>query len=735
MQNSITLPERSREGTVRAEQKQPRTLGARLSAWLSGFHIIALVLLPIFVLVFAAGVVLYWAGEAARYALIPWVPLYYDTFPQFLRDGLLGPGLFAIGTLLPAFMYWFFLETRVPTIREEFDANLVRIGLNPGRLQYKNKFEAVYGATGDLKQVVQSPITIFTLILILGWIIVFHPPGEASESAADLFLVPRPDPMGYGFLGAYLFSLQLLFRRYVRSDLKHSVFVSISTRIITVVILVWAFSLLKDGGAAETGAELSGQLDGYRLSLLSFFIGMFPQTGIIFFEQLGNRLLHLGQPSRVQEEYPLGEIEGITVWDENRLVDEGIETKQHLATADIVDLLLNTPFPAERLVDWIDQAMLHLHVRDKIEEYRSRGIRTATDILDLYQADRSRLRAVAEEIHGNREYANTLVGSLKADPNIRPIKYWRDYKSPHRAQTFVEWGKSELEEEKWERAIEAFNYVLEPYDTELAELPDAAVGRARAFYKQSEPELGPAIRDLELARQLDPDAVDDQELASLYLSCAKEIGDDRDYLGAAEQLEKAYALDADIPSEPWLARVQYEYGKSLIDTDPSAAIHAFEKLERRVSAEMRADAAVSRAPFAEAYFSRGRQAENEGNHEHAGQDYHRATELDGDLAEAWNRHAWVQIEYLCAKLADDEARGRCMENATDSAQRAVDLAAESGDDQLRAAALDTLGWGYFKRGMLDQAEKFLTQCLTLAPTADIARDHLRLVQAQRQIES
>src|SRR4051812_49183367 len=58
--------------------------------------------------------------------------------------------------------------------------------------------------------------------------------------------------------------------------------------------------------------------------------------------------------------YPLSDLDGLNVWYEARMLEEGIEDMQNLVTANIVDVLLRTQVPVGRLGDWIDQA--HLYV-------------------------------------------------------------------------------------------------------------------------------------------------------------------------------------------------------------------------------------------------------------------------------------------------------------------------------------------------------------------------------------
>ena len=65
----------------------------------------------------------------------------------------------------------------------------------------------------------------------------------------------------------------------------------------------------------------------------------------------------------IDEPLPLKNLEGIDLYDRARLLDEGIANVEALANHDLIDLLLETRVPAARLIDWMDQAVLHLHTR------------------------------------------------------------------------------------------------------------------------------------------------------------------------------------------------------------------------------------------------------------------------------------------------------------------------------------------------------------------------------------
>ena len=71
----------------------------------------------------------------------------------------------------------------------------------------------------------------------------------------------------------------------------------------------------------------------------------------------------------------------------------GIEDVQHLATANLIDVILGARIPTQRIVDWVDQGLLLLRTGlPRIDNasapttyayLRALGVRTSTDLLDV----------------------------------------------------------------------------------------------------------------------------------------------------------------------------------------------------------------------------------------------------------------------------------------------------------------------------------------------------------------
>ena len=317
---------------------------------------------------------------------------------------------------------------------------------DPGRDNlYRHKFEAVYGeqavSTRELfadpaKRPVRSeglyPVILATALLSLGWAVVVQP--ELYHDFNLLGHLPfsgQPQlpytALQFGFIGAYWFILQDLTRRYFRQDLKTAAYVSASVRLIVVTITVATVALAPVGPPA-------------RLDILAFFIGVFPQIGVqVLKAGLGKLLSHAVPPMTAR--FPLSDLDGLTVWDQARLLEEGIEDVHALATANLVDLLLGTRVPVNTLIDWVDQSLLCLSVpqepggRQPRESLRMFGIRTATDLIRVWDSTRPgahQVRArIATALAGDEETGTAAVeailASMAGHPNLQHAQAFRGH--------------------------------------------------------------------------------------------------------------------------------------------------------------------------------------------------------------------------------------------------------------------------------------------------------------------
>jgi len=404
--------------------------------------------------------------------------------------------------LLPAVMYYLFIATKKYSILNEFIINLDRLGLleaggtNPEDsktlaareteeerrnriLTYLQKFEAVYGAfptdlgglvlqPTDLSKVLYNrrinkadgstfasiftaettvPVVLATVLIALGWLITLPPWRGAFGVSGDWLRIFTPErtPVHFAFIGAYFFSLQLLFRRYVRRDLRPSAYVAVSLRIILAVIGTWIAVASMTAMFTHFGDEALTPRATNQLLVLGFVIGVFPRVlwqlirGAV--KTFGGSVLRV--PS-LQTELPISQLDGLTVWHESRLEEEDIENVPNMATADLVDMLLNTRFPPDRIVDWVDQAILYTHLGPsksngrtdpRREALRTQGIRTASALVEAYirseaHGDREEFEKILTDPNSKRSPIRSLVDTMQTNPNLHLVQTWRGL-TPH----------------------------------------------------------------------------------------------------------------------------------------------------------------------------------------------------------------------------------------------------------------------------------------------------------------
>jgi hypothetical protein len=272
------------------------------------------------------------------------------------------------------------------------------------------------------------PVSLAFVFLAVGWLLTLppvdsFPADEISQPRWLLALAPNATPVTAAFLGAYFFSLQMLFRRYVRSDLRGSAYVAVVIRIVLAVLGIWIIQAV---------AKSSGWWGDADLLVLGFAIGVFPVVVWQIIRSLATRIFKVTLPN-LRSRMPLDQIDGLTVWHEARLEEEDIENVQNMATADVVDLLVNTRLPAGRIVDWIDQAILITHIGSgaAYTQLSEHGIRTASALLVTLQRQQSPGRRRRYDLQrallegGVTVCLEALVAALSTSSNLRLVLRWQ----------------------------------------------------------------------------------------------------------------------------------------------------------------------------------------------------------------------------------------------------------------------------------------------------------------------
>ncbi|HTH17627.1 MAG TPA: hypothetical protein VL974_13300 [Magnetospirillum sp.] len=364
-------------------------------------------------------------------------------------------------TLLPPGLFYLLLQGSRVSLLNTFLSDLGRLGLldaTRGETEkarfsrvrtYLQRFQAAFGSPSSellddiLKEIeaggeltyqtdvsfrlpisALAPVSLATLATAVGWLVVMPPLQSADPTTFPLTLTQ--EPVAYAFVGAYFFYLPMLIWRYMGRDLTPNAYVSVIKRIVLSTLGCWA--------AIKLFPDL---LTPERNLALGFTVGFFP---VIVWDFMANFLQNTVRvPTsvpRMQDRATLDRLDGMTIWHQSRLEDEDISNVQNLATADVVHLLINTRFDAQRLVSWIDQALLlsALACGDETEGAKKRdtlrtyGIHTATDLVGAHNA--SWLNDAAELTWSDRKIAlkqwvSSLAAGIETKPNYHLVRNWK----------------------------------------------------------------------------------------------------------------------------------------------------------------------------------------------------------------------------------------------------------------------------------------------------------------------
>lgn len=198
-----------------------------------------------------------------------------------------------------------------------------------------------------------APVILLVGLSFIGWITIL-PPIEYNDNLTGIpsyLHISKPDKVAFAFLGAYFFTLQFLVWRFIRKDLSSNAYVSMSLRMVLAVIGVYALG--------EIISALAPKLSEKVLNSIAFAVGAFPMIVWQMMTSLAKRYSRIVSFLPTMDRgIPLSELDGMTIWQETRLKGEDIENVDNFATADVIDLFLNTRIAPNRIIDWIDQAIL-----------------------------------------------------------------------------------------------------------------------------------------------------------------------------------------------------------------------------------------------------------------------------------------------------------------------------------------------------------------------------------------
>lgn len=263
---------------------------------------------------------------------------------------------------------------------------------------YRSAFQERFDAHFVLSVCYATVIAIAGLTVLFADVALSNLELLPNTELSDGVIFPRQGSyvvMGMAFLGAYLWGVQFVARRYAVSDLVPEVYYGLSVRMVAAPALAL---IIFNAASALTGGGIDGSVDGGITAMiwpaLAFLLGAFPHRGIMW---LSSRLPMIGpQTDDAVREAPLEMIEGMTAYDRMRLEELNIDTCYDLANVDFVPLVLRTPYSARELLDWVLQAKLCVLFGPAVKSLREQGIRTLVDLATI-EPDGEPMKELAQE--------------------------------------------------------------------------------------------------------------------------------------------------------------------------------------------------------------------------------------------------------------------------------------------------------------------------------------------------
>ena len=284
------------------------------------------------------------------------------------------------------------------------------------------------------------PTLVFTLVSGCGFALLFALGGDwlaaanvllhglqADSGGAGSFETATGLVMAAGFVGAYVWSVNYLILRIANFDLSPLSFLSTSAHILLTVFAAWV--LRQVVAAPVPGAEA---LAVAVLLGIAFLSGLYPSLGVnVLVDRLPAwlRFKHeVAEASQIERSFPLDLIDGIDTTIKFRLNQLDVAEVQNLATANPVELFVETPYGFGQILDWMGQAQLLTEIGpQRFLRARDAGIRDMACLLDLggSEAGRALLKPFLAADAGESDDAlRAQLDSVARKLHVRQLVHW-----------------------------------------------------------------------------------------------------------------------------------------------------------------------------------------------------------------------------------------------------------------------------------------------------------------------
>jgi hypothetical protein len=243
---------------------------------------------------------------------------------------------------------------------------------------------------------------------------------DGSNFAAATGLV-----VGAGFVGAYIWSVNYLILRIANFDLSPLSFLTTSSHILMTVFVAWVLRQVVAAPAPE-GVAVAVLLG------VAFLSGLYPLLGLnVLIDRLPSWLRFkrdIAEAGQIGRSFPLDLVDGIDPSIGFRLSELDFGDVQNLATANPVELLVETPYSFGQILDWMAQAQLLAELGPQgFLAARQLGIRDIAAFLGLGRSDAGRtlLRPLLSGSNETDEVLRARIDSIARKLHVRQLEHWR----------------------------------------------------------------------------------------------------------------------------------------------------------------------------------------------------------------------------------------------------------------------------------------------------------------------
>ena len=569
----------------------------------------------------------------------------------------------------------------------------------------------------ELYQTTYNPRQFLLYIFLIMLVSIMVLVGYAFKNTLSFITSETATLVFFGYLGAYVFSVQELTRRYNTFDLQPQVYSTIIMRMLVSVAITFVGSslILAAGGKLSAGDQTQTSAMAWAAAA-AFAIGTFPSSGIRWLQEQANRVLNTKPTNGL--ELSLHDLQGISALHEARLSEMGIDDVQNLATSDIRKILLTTRFDTQTIINWIDRAILYTKVGSRYPQFTNLGIFTFHEyyqrlnklslndpLRDPSMSDEE--KTLEDQLKNELMEERKILAAKLGLTNARELDDLADYSNytnyAYIAEYYLRTSRiarqrasegmgfllgADIEEKDFKHAIEDLERRVRHNRADV----QALVNLSTAYYGLNRE--ADALKTLNLALSIDPN------MATAYTNRA------RIHLNNGKNDEAVQDCTRSLLIDP---RNKYTYnyrGMALISA-PNKLEEALDDFNQAITLDQR---------FAAAYLNRGVANNARRQYASANRDFEDHYLLDG----SGNFVLW--LGWGSALLG--------IENYPEAIEK-LNQAVAYEDNPAAASAYSYRGYAYFKIGKIERARSDLDTAIAKDPNLWDARENMGLLETSQ----